>query len=75
MWAFLSIRTPSDDFIELKLQLFFGVPLTGRKFGNSFSWFSDATLEIGPGGVAPFFAGLCASIEPHMFFGARVMTP
>jgi hypothetical protein len=42
--------------------------LNGRKFGNSVSQFSDTTLEIGPGGVTPFFAGLCASIEPHTFF-------
>lgn len=31
--------------------------------------FSDATLEIGPGVVTPFFAGLRASIEPHILFG------
>src|SRR3984893_5925588 len=45
------------------------LPLNGRKFGNSFLQFSDATLEIGHGGVTPFFAGLCAPIEPHIFFG------
>jgi hypothetical protein len=45
------------------------LPLNGRKFGNSVSQVSDATLEIGPRGVTPFFAGLCASIEPHIFFG------
>jgi hypothetical protein len=45
------------------------VPLNGRNFGNSVSQFSDATLEIGHDGVTPLFAGLCASIEPHAFFG------
>lgn len=45
------------------------LPLNGRKFGNSFLQFSDATLEIGPGVVTPFFAGLRASIEPHILFG------
>src|SRR5580700_6334148 len=45
------------------------LPLNGRKFGNSFLQFSDATLEIGHGGVTPLFAGLCASIEPHICFG------
>src|SRR5437588_387672 len=29
------------------------LPLNGRKFGNSVSQFSDATLEIGRGGRAP----------------------
>ena len=45
------------------------LPLNGRKFGNSFLPFPHATLEVGPRGVTPFFAGLCTSIEPHMFFG------
>ena len=45
------------------------VDLNGRKFGNSFSQFTDATLEIGPRGVTPFSAGLCAPIKPHIVFG------
>jgi hypothetical protein len=49
--------------------------LNGRKFGNSVSQFSDATLEIGHGGVTPLFAGLCASIEPHTFFGKLLKKP
>jgi len=45
------------------------LPLNRRKFGNSVSQFSDTTLEIGHGGVTPLFARLCASIQPHSFFG------
>jgi hypothetical protein len=45
------------------------VYLNGRKFGNSFLQFSDATLEIGHRGDTPFSAGLCASIKPHIVFG------
>jgi hypothetical protein len=34
--------------------------------------FSDTTVEIGPRGVTPFSAGLCASIKPHIVFGIIV---
>src|SRR6202047_170754 len=48
------------------------LPRYGRKFGNFFLQFSDTTVEIGPRGVTPFSAGLCASIKPHIVFGIIV---
>jgi hypothetical protein len=56
-------------FFSIRSSYALALHLNGRKFGNSVSQFSDATLEIGHGGVTPLFAGLCASIEPHTFFG------
>jgi hypothetical protein len=56
-------------FFPIRSSYALALALNGRKFGNSFLQFRDATLEIRPRGVTPFFAGLCASIEPHIFFG------
>jgi hypothetical protein len=56
-------------FFPIRSSYALALHLNGRKFGNSFLQFRDATLEIRPRGVTPLFAGLCASIEPHIFFG------
>jgi len=59
-------------FFPIRSSYALALALNGRKFGNSFLQFPHATLEVGPRGVTPFSAGLCASIKPHIVFGIIV---